>query len=316
MDCRCAATGLGRLPGIHEGVSAHLQEPVWVAAVELLEHPAFVQAMLMYCRSMSEPGAFRWPSNKIFAQRMRYITCYILIGLAARFEQGIGPVPTMTLLQSMAPGSPRQVSDLISGLRARGYVTAQQNASDRREARLCPTAPLVFEVARSPLTFLKASELLVEGETAPLQELLIADVDRLSHMIALSTEAFQTKDVLFSTFSTVLEFTGRDSGYLILCSIIGAHLASLAGQAWDFPLSYDALSRRFQVSRQHVGNILAEGTKQGLFTIQGGRVRQIDALLLREFAWWSAGQMAHFRMMASEVLPADVAQKREFSGVI
>lgn len=285
-----------RLSAVHPGVEQHIGEPVWLMASALLANPAFDRAMLAYCRRMVEPSAFRWPSNKIFAQKMRYITCYMLIGLAARFEDGTGPAPTMTLLQTMVPGSSRQVSDLIAGLRAGGYVVAHQNARDRREIRLVPTPLLVLEIARSPLAFL-ASQALLEHHT--LFEALSADTARLSRLIARSTEAFQSKDVLFAPFETVVEFTGRDSGYLMLCAVMGAHLARKAGEAWDLALTYDALSQRFQVSRQHVGNVLALATKRGLLTLQGGRIGDVDDRLLTEFAWWAAGQMAHFRTLAA-----------------
>ena len=75
-----------------------------------------------------------------------------LIGInTARFDAGKGPAPTMTLLQTLVPGSSRQVSDLIAGLRAGGYVEAHRNAQDRRQIRLRPTMPLVTEIARSPM---------------------------------------------------------------------------------------------------------------------------------------------------------------------
>jgi hypothetical protein len=295
MDHLRAELGRDRRSVIYPGVEPYVGEPVWQTAGRYLAHPGFDPAMLAYCRRMVEPSAFRWPANKIFAQKMRYITCYMLIGLAARFEEGTGPAPTITLLQTVVPGSSRQVSDLISGLRAGGYVVAQQNARDRREIRLQPTPPLVLEIARSPLAFLASSAML---EHHTLHEALRADTSRLCSLIGRSTEAFQSMDVLFAPFQTVVDFTGRDSGYLMLCAVMGAHLARLMGESWDLPLSYDALSQRFQVSRQHVGNVLAMATSRGLLTIQSGRIGDVDPHLLSEFSWWSAGQMAHFTMLA------------------
>ena len=147
MDQPRVELGRDRLSVVHPGVEPHLGEPVWQLARTYLAHPAFDRAMLSYCRRMVEPNGFRWPSNKLFAQKMRYITCYMLIGLAARFEDGTGPAPTMTLLQTVVPASSRQVSDLIAGLRAGGYVTADQNAQDRRQILLRPAPTLVLEVA-------------------------------------------------------------------------------------------------------------------------------------------------------------------------
>lgn len=280
---------------VHPGVAEHLGEPVWQLASGYLAHRGFDRAVLAYCRSMVEASAFRWPANKIFAQKMRYITCYMLIGMWVRFEEGTGPAPTMTLLQTLVPGSARQVSDLISGLRAGGYVVAEQNARDRREIRLRPTPSLVLEIARSPLAFIAASALL---EHHTLREALDADISHVCRLIGRSTTAFQSMDVLFTPFETVVDFTGRDSGYLMLCAVMGAHLAGVLGQDWPLALTYDALSQRFQVSRQHVGNVLAIATTQGRLSLHGGRIGAVESSLLQEFSWWSAGQMAHFTMLA------------------
>ena len=279
----------------HPGVEKNLGEPVWQLASSYLIHPRFDSAVLAYCRSMVETKAFRWRANKIFAQKMRYITCYMLIGLSARFEEGTGPAPTMTLLQTLVPGSPRQVSDLISGLRAGGYVVAEQNAQDRREIRLRPAPPLVMEIARSPLAFI-ASSAMLDGHT--LREALDADVSLVCRLIGRSAEVFQLKDVLFEPFETVVDFTGRDSGYLILCAVMGAYLAGGLGEDWSLPLTYDALSQRFQVSRQHVGNVLAIATSREMLSLHGGRIGEVAPSLMREFCSWIAGQMAHFTMLA------------------
>lgn len=282
---------------VYAGIEDHINEPVWQSAMLLLAHPAFQRAVLDYCRKMVEPSSFRWPANKIFAQKMRYITCYMLIGLAGRFDRGLGPAPTMTLLQSLVPGSARHVNDLMAGLKAGGFVIAEPNASDRRTVRLRPTAPLVLEIARSPLAFLEASVLLDQPAT---HEMLMADPPRMAEMLSRSMDAYITKDVLFQPFPTVVDFSARDSGYLMLCAVVGAHLARSLGESWDLPLTYDALAQRFQVSRQHVGNVLVPSLKGDHFSINGGRIDRVDARLLTEFFWWSAGEMAHFQIMARE----------------
>ncbi|MCZ8178877.1 MAG: MarR family transcriptional regulator [Rhizobium sp.] len=294
MDQLRVAFSRDRLP-VHPGIEKLLAHPVWQIADRLVINPAFDAAMLSYCRRMVEPSAFTWPANKIFAQKMRYITCYTLIGLYALYEKQQGPAPTMTLLQSLVPGSSRQVSDLMAGLKAGGYVVAEQNAQDRREIRLRPTQALVLEIARSPLAFVAASAML---EPHQHFETLIADPERISGLIGRSMVSVQSIDILFTPFETVVDFTGRDSGYLMLCALMGSHLAQVRGESWSLPLTYDALSQRFKVSRQHVGNVLSIVTGRDLVTLQGGRIVDVDPRLSIEFSWWSAGQMAHFTMLA------------------
>lgn len=301
MDHLSTGPGCVPVPAVHPGLLEHLQEPVWRLAKTLLADPDFDKAMLAYCRSMVEPNGFRWPANKLFAQRMRYIACYMLIGLSQRFEEKQGPAPTMTLLQTVVPGSARQVSDLVGGLRAGGYVIAEQNPLDRREIHLRPSPALVLEIARSPLCFLSASSILLKHD---MSELLSRDVSLISALLSRSMQAFQTKDVLFQPFETIVDFSGRDSGYLMLCAVMGAHFSRSQGECFELPLSYDALAQRFQVSRQHVGNVLAAAGKRDLFWIQAGRIEKVAPSLIAEFSWWSAGQMAHFMMLASAVCAA------------
>jgi hypothetical protein len=283
----------------HPGILEHLSSPVWQQALVLMQHDGFDAAMLSYCRSMAEPNGFRWPTNKIFAQKMRYLTCYTLIGLDTQFRRGLGPPPSMRDLQAAVPGSSRQVNDLLSGLRAGGYVIAERSATDRRSVLLRPTPALVQEVARSPLAFLSAAECLMPANT-PLSEQLRADPARLALMMGVSVPLYQAQDILFSPFDSVVEFTGRDSGYLILCAVMGGHLAAKTGQSWPLPVSYDALAQRFQVSRQHVGNVLAHAARCGFFVTQRGKVQDVSEALVTEFSCWCAGQMSHYRTLAIE----------------
>ncbi len=65
------------------------------------------------------------------------------------------------------------------------------------------------------------------------------------------------------------------------------------------PLTYDALAERLQVSRQHVGNMLTEADRNHWFSVApGGRLSAVLAGPNRRVPHWSAGQMAHYYMLA------------------
>lgn len=304
MDDAQAAARQGHRP-IHPGIEPYLMLPVWKLGTALLQREGFEDAVWQYCRAMVEPSSFRWPSNKIFAQKMRYLTCYMLIGLERRARMGLAPAPSISDLQAVVPGSSRQVSDLIAGLRAGGYVLAERSASDRRSVELRATPALVQEVARSPLAFLAASECLLPPASS-LEGRLRADPVMLADVVGLSVMHYQERDALFGPFATVVDFTGRDSGYLILTAVMGAHLSQSTGRIWDLPLSYDALAQRFHVSRQHVGNVLAHAARSGVFITRAGQLQSISPAFVTEFATWSAGQMAHYRMLAETSLASDL----------
>ncbi|KPF46081.1 hypothetical protein [Rhizobium sp. AAP43] len=287
---------------LHSSVEQHGEHPLWLRAARLIEQPNFSQVVFDYCRSMTGAQAHAWPSNKIFAQKFRYITCYTLVAMHAQYLSGIAPPPTMKSLQAAVPSSPRQVSELISGLRAGGYVRAVQNNRDLRTLRLQPSDLLIAEVARSPLAFLEAAGQL-DGVSASSAQRLRQDTVTLARCLAAAQKAFVEADIYLAPFRIVSEFTDHDSGYLVLCAVIGASLASHAEDgAWDLPLTYQSLAMRFQVSRQHIGNLLKRAAERDLFLIRAGRVDTIDPDLVWEFQTWCAGQIALYASLAEQNL--------------
>ncbi|WP_246389339.1 winged helix DNA-binding protein [Microvirga mediterraneensis] len=260
---------------------------------------------------MTRPPGASWPSNKVFVQKLRYLTCYILIGSYARWQRGEGSPPTLAALQRTAVASPRQIAGFIKDLRHGGYVVAEQQESDRRRYHLRPTAALIQEVARSPLAFLAASERL-EPSSRPLLAAISASPERMCDWLGRSVDCYQKDDSLFAPFRTIVQLTERECGYPLMAAILGTHYAAQRGVDAGLPsLTYRVLAERFQVSRQHIGNMLAEAERLGWFSIAaGGHLRAISEDLIAEFETWSAGQMAHFRGLAEQVCdPGGVAPK-------
>ncbi|TRL31506.1 MarR family transcriptional regulator [Rhizobium straminoryzae] len=296
------------IPGdtvLYHTVSAYRDRDVWLRAAAFLALPDFPEALLDYCRLMCAPPDLHWPATKIFGQKIRYITCYCLIGNYARSLDDPAFVPSLSALQAVVPASPRQVADQIRGLRAGGYVQTRRDGQDARALHLVPSPSLVREIARSPLSALQVAEAITPGADR-LHLRLLEDPDVLCRLLGLSTRQFHAQDILFRPFPTIVSFSGRDAGYLILTAVVGAALARGRGdERWDVSLSYHAMARRFQVSRQHIGNLYAEGEAAGLFRVVNGRLEDMSPELLLEFRTFVAGQMAHYRAMA-ELLPVPV----------
>jgi DNA-binding MarR family transcriptional regulator len=271
-------------------------------AKRLLKRPDFPDALLEYCVTMTQPPGASWPSNKVFVQKLRYLTCYILIGTYARWQRGEGRPPTLAALQRSAAASPRQIAGFIKDLRHGGYVVAEQQESDRRRYHLRPTAALIHEVARSPLAFLAAFEQL-EPSSRSLRQIISASPERMCDWLGRSVDCYQEDDSLFAPFQTIVQLTERECGFPLMAAVLGAHYAAQRGADVDLPsLTYRALAERFQVSRQHIGNMLTEAERQGWFSIApGGYLREISADFIAEFETWAAGQMAHYRLLAELV---------------
>ncbi len=302
MDAMVAGSGTDFDEVLYPSVRAYAAADVWVLARHLIRKPTFRASVALYCEAMTRSPGVVWPVNKVFAQKLRYIVCFFLISNYARWRRGGGQPPTMAALQRMAPASPRQIADFIQGLRLGGYVIADRNAHDRRAIHLRPSPDLLQEIGRSPLAFLEASEPLFPPETRTISTLRDDD-DLLGEWLRLSVERFQSADIVFGPFPTIVHFTERDCGYPLLVAVMGAHYASLLPDAPQaLSLTYTVLAERFHVSRQHIGNLLTEAERQGWFTVpRGGRSVIVSDRLVHEFETWAAGQMAHYRIIAAAV---------------
>lgn len=288
----------GRSGLLYTAITAHADRMPWPYAVQLISRGSFREALLCYCTAMIEPSAMKWPANKFFGQKLRYLVSFALIGLDARWRRGEGDAPTLAALQRTASASARQIAGLVNAMKLGGYIVAGPLPEDRRAIRLSPSMQLLQEVGRSPLAFLEASERL-DPPPSSLAERLGGDDLGMANWLGGSYDLFVQGDVYFSPFSNIVEFTGQDCGYPVLSAVLAGYYAGLAGIAAPVLLSYGVLADRFRVSRQHIGNILGSAERRGCFAVdRGGRRVTVSADFLWEFESWAAGQMALYRRLA------------------
>lgn len=284
---------------LDRAIAAHVDKGPWPYAATLICRSGFRQALGLYCAAMIQRPETSWPSDKFFGQRLRYLVCFSLIGLDARWRRGVGKAPTLAALQRIAPASARQIAELVGTLKLGGYIGASRLAADGRALRLNPEMPLLQEIGRSPLAFLEACERL-DPAASPFAAKLRLDAAGLADWLGASYEMFLQEDLYFAPFENVVEFTGQDCGYPVLCAALAAHYSGLMGLPAPAPLTYGGLAERFKVSRQHVGNIFTSAERRGCFSVdRGGRNVAVSAEFLSEFETWAAGQMAHYRLLAA-----------------
>ena len=292
-------TSMGR--HLYPSVHAFAAHDAWVLAADLVRSDDFATALYEYCRGLTAPPAMAWPINKIFGQKLRYITCYILIGNYTRWRRFGKELPTLAALKAAVDASPRQVAELVSSLRAGGIIIAERHEADRRSVLLKPSRLLLQEVAKAPLLSLAAYERLRKPKRQ-LEHVVSATDDALCDWIGRSTEEYRAADILFGPFPDIVEFTDRDCGYLVLTAAMGVHYASeLSRDDWTLPLRYDSLAAQFQVSRQHIANVFAYAEDRGLLSVKRGKLDVISPLLISQFETWAAGQMAHYALLAEKM---------------
>ncbi|MDR6659019.1 hypothetical protein J2W51_001561 [Tardiphaga robiniae] len=286
---------------LHPVVDDYAESLVWSRAGELIRMASFRPALHAYCRAMMQPPEMAWPADKFFGQKLRYLVSYALIGQDARWRRNEGELPTLSSLQRAAHASARQVSNLVASLKLGGYVVAVRSSHDRRVVRLQPTMALFLEIARSPLAFLEASE-LIDPPRRPLATQLRAEDATLGDWLGYSYDLFVQQDLYFSPFVNIVRLTEQDCGYPVLTAVLSAHYGRGVDKAEPVRLSYGALAERFRLSRQHIGNIFIEAEKRGCFAVDaGGRAVTVMPDFLWEFETWAAGQIALYRLIAEQV---------------
>ncbi|MBW9052446.1 MarR family transcriptional regulator [Rhizobium mesosinicum] len=284
------------------GVDEFAGDSLWVQAAALMQQPSYPGALVSYCEAVTARVPRLLPANKLFAQKQRYLVCFILICLYVQWLHGRGPAPALALLQRSAPGSPRQISDFISGLRDRGLITTTSLETDRRTQILKPSLILMREIAHSPLSILTASELCAPQVPIRPQDLGM-DENLLASWLALSAERYARKDDLFGPFPIIVRHSERDAGHLVFCAVMAEALRepTVAGKV-SAGLSYRGLAARFDVSRQHISNILDEAAEKGWYYVSaGGELALMPDDTLLQFATWVAGQMAHYRRLTLQI---------------
>ncbi|MBX4927785.1 MarR family transcriptional regulator [Rhizobium binae] len=282
---------------LYAGVNDFAADTLWVEAARLMRHPSYGVAVLSYCEAMIARVPKVLPANKLFAQKQRYLVSFILICLHVQWLQSRGPAPSLALLQRSAPGSPRHIAAFISGLRDRGLVTATSLETDRRTQVLKPSLELMREIGQSPLAILSAAE--VVAPPLPIRtDDLAGDETLLAHWLALSAERYTVKDDLFGPFPIIVRHSERDAGHLVFCAVMAAALRQRQGGGIAGSLTYRALAERFDVSRQHISNILDEAAEKSWYCVSpGGELALMPDDTLLQFETWVAGQMAHYRRL-------------------
>lgn len=303
--------------GLFAGVDEFAADSLWVQAAALMQHPSYLSALVSYCEAVTARAPKLLPANKLFAQKQRYLVCFVLICLYVQWLQGRGPAPALALVQRSAPGSPRQIADFITGLRDRGLITATPLESDRRAQILKPSLILMREIAHSPLAILAASELCASPVPIRPQDLGMNE-DLLACWLALSAERYARKDDLFGPFPIIVRHSERDAGHLVFCAVMAEALRQPAATTGKVSggLTYRALAERFDVSRQHISNILDEAAEKGWYFVSaGGELALMPDDTLLQFATWVAGQMAHYRRLNLAIVAKTAGAPRSVDAI-
>lgn len=262
----------------------------------LRRQPEFARAIMFYCETMIEPAPQGWPVRKLLNQLGRYYAAYMLIRQYYGWRAGGDELPTLSQLQVVSGLSPRQTVSFVATLRMAGLVSMAPYPHDRRQKILAPSPALVAEIGRSCTAFIAAFHILA-GDPDPVW----MDAHRMGRIIHVSANRVLENGTLLAAFPTVEMASTYDCGYQLLVTLMAAHYRRQAGQQ-ALPTAHSALSRRFQVSQSHVGNVMSRLRQSGALQSSGTRVDAPADHLVDEFENWCAAEMLHYAGLARRVL--------------
>lgn len=277
--------------------SGSLQDPRAARSSALLAATGFPDAVATYCRDMAAMDFLERPAAKMFHQFGRYMIGFLLVHQFQHWRRHGGPPATLGRLQASSPLSPRQTAAVVAALRAGHLLTAAPLAGSRAPV-LSPAPALTATIARSMIACLRAAD-TVEGRL-PRAPLLKGDPELQNELVYRSAVYVFARGSHLDAYPAVRHFTHRDCGYLVLVAVMAV---ALSGPKAGPSLSCRSLARHFNVSRSHVGNLLAAAAQNGWFVTDGhGRLSHMAPDFVREFQRWAATEMAHYATLA-DTLP-------------
>lgn len=254
---------------------------------------AMKSAIASYCLTMTHESPPGWPVRKLLNEYKRYYACFMLIRNYYAWHEGCGAIPNLARLKEVSGLSPRQTIDLIKVLRIAGLIDSDSVSGDSRQSILRPTLWLLQEVGRSCIAFLQAYDGL--HQTAHASRFR-STADDLGILIRRSGDRVLEEGTTIGLFPTVQNMAEFDCGYSILVAVMAAYYGRASGGP-PFPLTYDSLAWRFQVSRSHVGNVLNHLQSQQLIDAE----RTPSRALIDEFEKWCEVEMTHYANLASRL---------------
>lgn len=239
------------------------------AADAILAHPLFPEARNVYLQAVLSLYGDDQFLNKLLLEAARQIVSGGLICLLAAWNQDDRSTwPTLAnlkrILRPFGQSSDRRIEQLVSRLITVGFLDQKLSEHDSRVRLLIPSSLMLIHDEDWLLAHYRPLALLYpdDNHVRPLNR------DR-AFQLAQRRVAFgfipRSAVVLLSN-PAILLFAKRDAGFLVLAQIAIDTLA-------ERKTTFDALSRRFAISRTHVRQLLRDAQDRGLVRLaaRGGQ---------------------------------------------
>ncbi|WP_157215856.1 hypothetical protein [Flavisphingomonas formosensis] len=246
----------------------------YITAETIRAHPRFAEARSLYLQNLLTLYGDDPFLNKLLLEAARTVVFGGIICLVAAQDPADRTTwPTLAnvkrLLEPFRMSSPRRIEQIVSRLIAVGYVVQRSAPNDARVRLLAPTMPMLRHDQDWLAAYYQPLALLYPGA---LYERPLARDRAFQFAQRRAAFAFNPRSaqVLVGNPDMML-FAGRDAGALILAQVV-------QDAQHGRNSSFDAIGRRFAVSRTHVRLLLQDAAARGLMRLHGRGGQQVDLL--------------------------------------
>ena len=244
------------------------------SADAILSHPRFPDARAAYLRAILDLYGEDRFLNKLLLEAARQIVSGGLICLLAAWDEADRATwPTLAnlkrLLRPFRQSSDRRIEQLVLRLVSVGFLEQRTSDRDARVRLLIPTGMMLAHDQDWLMAHYRPLALLYPDDDHALP--LRRDQAFQLGQRRVSFGFIPRSSVVLLSNAPILLFARRDAGFLVLAQIITDQLA-------ERPTSFDALSRRFAISRTHVRQLLRDAEGLGLLRVSGRGGQRITLL--------------------------------------
>ena len=231
----------------------------------ILHHPKFIDARDRYIAGYLAIYTGDARLNKLLAEAARHVIITFVICLSAA-SRADNPDSWLTLgrLQDVAVklkvGSRGLVEAIVRRMIDWGLLETQVAKADRRRRILIPTSQLLKHDRD-----IIVAQAIPAGMVLPTPGMIRAadcDPEFQRAFRAISVAAFEPAMTMLMRHPEIMLFYARDSGQMILFSLLASALQSPDGNRAAF--SFQEMTNRFGISRTHARDTVAAAVEAGL----------------------------------------------------
>jgi hypothetical protein len=270
-------------------------------AKQHVEHPAFDEAMLAFCRGLADFHSVALSRRAGVVDTVTWAVALLVLYLHEHAPERANASRLVAICAQGQLAGATAVRNAIALMRQGGMIVSDEPSTTGLAHRLRPTAALIATMQDNLAIRFSAIEPVIAW---PKPAAAWARTDGvLSSFVRGNVEAYRReRHILFEPFPEVRTFMDRHCGYHILMEIISRLAISEQGASGIVSLS--GVSDKFAVSRPHVRKLLQAASERDWLSYESSGQLTIGAHALARYRLWFGHEFTWIRRVAGELQPA------------